>query len=926
MSPQSYDFGIVVIGQTKTFTFGVANNGNTTLTVNSITSNNPRFSVGGPPSISFAPGFIAQFPVSFNPTAIGFQTGQLTFNSNDPDQPTVTVSLSGTGISAVDPANLICNPGAELGAGSATGNDIVSIPGWINESGFTVAQYGAAGFPTVGESQRIGGGGNFFSGGPNNARSSAYQVIDISARAADIDAGRLTAILRGQLGGFADERDSATLWAFYRDANNGEMGGLSIGPTQGTNNTFSLQVNTFRVPPGARFIRMEMIAVRASGSDNNAYFDNLYLGLAGGTEPPGGGGRCSPDTAVTNCLPSFPGLIGWWPGDGNANDLVGGNHGTASGNANFAAGKVAQAFNFGGTGSSVFIPDAPALRPAKLSIEAWVRFNSLDAPGTTTPGLQYLVCKPTQDSVGSFFSSYALGKWRSGGRDRFTLNLTSADSSVLLESTQRVVAGQFYHVVGTYDGSVAKLFVNGVLDDSVPISLSLDYDSHPLYFGNAGLTEGWFQGQLDEVSIYNRALSDSEITALYVVGGVGKCKTGAYPTIDVSPLSLDFANVIVGETKDRSLTLRNVGTGPLTVNSIGSDNPAFIVISPLGSFGIATGAQQVVTVRFAPTRTNSQTATLAIRSDDANRGIVNVLCSGNGTSTNCPVVPAGIVGWWPGQGNATDIIGGNNGTVSSGVTFTSGKVGQAFQFAGTPSSVSIPDAPELRPAQVTVEAWVRFDALNVADIGVSYFVAKTWNRGFGNAFASYALAKYTSGGKATDAQYNIGLPLVATLVAGQYYHVAGTYDGSTAKLYVNGALNFSGNVSLKINYDATALRFGYSGQTNERSFQGQLDEVSIYNRVLSATEIASIYFAGAAGKCGGNASLIVPLSGFVPQPLPTGSQLTISWPDSPATLYLQYTTDFINWFNVTNPTRDANGANTVTEPITGKLKFYRLVR
>jgi len=42
--------------------------------------------------------------------------------------------------------------------------------------------------------------------------------------------------------------------------------------------------------------------------------------------------------------------------------------------------------------------------------------------------------------------------------------------------------------------------------------------------------------------------------------------------------------------------------------------------------------------------------------------------------------------------------------------------------------------------------------------------------------------------------------------------------------------------------------------------------------------------------------------------------------------HLQYTTDFSNWFNVTNPTRDANGANTVTDPITGKLKFYRLVR
>jgi hypothetical protein len=52
----------------------------------------------------------------------------------------------------------------------------------------------------------------------------------------------------------------------------------------------------------------------------------------------------------------------------------------------------------------------------------------------------------------------------------------------------------------------------------------------------------------------------------------------------------------------------------------------------------------------------------------------------------------------------------------------------------------------------------------------------------------------------------------------------------------------------------------------------------------------------------------------------------ISWPDLPATLRLQYTTDFINWFNVPSQTTDANGAHIVTYAITGKLKFYRLVR
>ena len=51
----------------------------------------------------------------------------------------------------------------------------------------------------------------------------------------------------------------------------------------------------------------------------------------------------------------------------------------------------------------------------------------------------------------------------------------------------------------------------------------------------------------------------------------------------------------------------------------------------------------------------------------------------------------------------------------------------------------------------------------------------------------------------------------------------------------------------------------------------------------------------------------------------------ISWRDLAATVRLQYTTDLINWFGVTNQTTDANGVNIVTYAITGKLKFYRLV-
>src|SRR4051794_7580526 len=84
-----------------------------------------------------------------------------------------------------------------------------------------------------------------------------------------------------------------------------------------------------------------------------------------------------------SCTPAPTGLIGWWAGDGNANDLAGANNAILQGGASAnAAGVDGLAFNFDGMNSFVQIPDSPALRPTNLTIEAWVRFSSLDSAGS----------------------------------------------------------------------------------------------------------------------------------------------------------------------------------------------------------------------------------------------------------------------------------------------------------------------------------------------------------------------------------------------------------------------------------------------------------------------------------------------------------------------------------------------------------------
>src|SRR5215510_3027752 len=90
--------------------------------------------------------------------------------------------------------------------------------------------------------------------------------------------------------------------------------------------------------------------------------------------------------AAPTCVPPPSGLVGWWPGDGNANDIVGGDNGTLQGCATFAPGEVGLAFNLPpfsscnppyGSGSYVEAPSTPAIDPtARGSLAAWVKFSN----------------------------------------------------------------------------------------------------------------------------------------------------------------------------------------------------------------------------------------------------------------------------------------------------------------------------------------------------------------------------------------------------------------------------------------------------------------------------------------------------------------------------------------------------------------------
>ena len=190
------------------------------------------------------------------------------------------------------PANLLVNPGAEDAEGAADTTTQVPIPGWETTSTMTAMQYGTDTFPTAADAARIGGGGNFFAGGPGGARSTATQLVDVSASAAAIDAGRLAATLSAWLGGWSGQNDAIAIAAVYRSDAGESLGRTTIGPVlaadRGGVTGFRQRSATDVVPARTRSIQVVVTATRTEGTYNDGYADNLVLALGPAPVPVAG--------------------------------------------------------------------------------------------------------------------------------------------------------------------------------------------------------------------------------------------------------------------------------------------------------------------------------------------------------------------------------------------------------------------------------------------------------------------------------------------------------------------------------------------------------------------------------------------------------------------------------------------------------------
>jgi hypothetical protein len=235
-----------------------------------------------------------------------------------------------------------------------------------------------------------------------------------------------------------------------------------------------------------------------------------------------------------------------------------------------------------------------------------------------------------------------------------------------------------------------------------------------------------------------------------------------------------------------------------------------------------------------------------------------------GVAKRASVNTTGLVGWWrfnEGSGTlARDDSGkGNNGTLTSGPTWTTGKFGNGLSFDGVDDYVAIGNPASLQisgaGSAVTLSSWVyvasRPAAGDYAIIGKGYESANQneWRMTMlGQASADPVVFFRTVAATGRSHKTNSTLPL------GQWVHVVSTclYGDSAPKIYFNGveqALTLDDGTASTYNFPSSSNDVSIGRDSNNSSrFNGRIDDVRVYNRALSATEVATLYGDTSAGR------------------------------------------------------------------------------
>ena len=523
------------------------------------------------------------------------------------------------------------------------------------------------------------------------------------------------------------------------------------------------------------------------------------------------------------------GLVGYWPFNGNANDESGnGNHGIPYGNINFVQDR------FSNNQNSIFIPGGGPFNNEQgnyIKIDNW---NYC----TENSSRSYVVwTKVLPNQTGTTILSAGLNDnyacnqlWSfnaSNTGDCAVQGISVVTNCSQKKYYQNFADGDWHMWTLTYNGangfSGVQYYFDGELLNTIAGSCTQGemYSSFQslageMYFGMANLSNaGSFEGCLDDIAIYNRALTQEEITALY-----------------------NGTTAISGCT---NITACNYN---------------------------ASATQDDGSCTY-PAQTYLNCAGTCINDAD-NDGT----CDELETPTLPSYIPSnGLVGYWPFNGNANDESGnGNHGTVN-GATLTTdrnGNANSAYSFDGIDDYIFVASNFYNIGQSHSVNLWISVNDIfssgqylwnTSPHIGEAFVY--NWNTNLHNV--TYCLGNGIEGWAITCGDQMVLLTSQEDI----WKMFTMTYSSGEWNFYINGAI-ISTYTNSNLPNGIYSLFFGdiCNPQGPHESLDGILDDIAIYNRALTQEEITALYTGTTNGGGGGNGGAAGTPAQIVPQGIP----------------------------------------------------------
>ncbi|MHC4756735.1 MAG: LamG domain-containing protein [Planctomycetota bacterium] len=203
-----------------------------------------------------------------------------------------------------------------------------------------------------------------------------------------------------------------------------------------------------------------------------------------------------------------PSLVGWWKLDETsgltaADSSLFGNDGILTG-SEWTNGVVGGALEFDGTDSYVSVPSSSSLQLTNaLTIAGWIKANSWDSGNDVDP-----IARKGEGNPNNYQLAVV------DGIATFYLDGGEADDDGFVGNTPLNI-DQWYHIAATWDGVSVRIYVDGVVDNDPSDSRgdAIGTDTRPFYLGGRSGTD-LLDGTLDDIRLYNRALSEAEIKSL----------------------------------------------------------------------------------------------------------------------------------------------------------------------------------------------------------------------------------------------------------------------------------------------------------------------------------------------------------------------------------------------------------------------------